>query len=53
MKRKVTVRSKKRTTRPAALKQQILRKEERKQSKYPVRVVRVRAVMPQCRSRGA
>ncbi len=53
MKRKVTVRSKKRTARPAALKQQILRKEERKKNKYPERTVPVRAVMPQCRSRGA
>ncbi len=52
MKRKVTVRSKRRTTRPAVLKQQLLRKEERKQDKYPMRVVRVRAVMPRCRNRG-
>lgn len=53
MKRKVNVRSKKRTTRPAALKQQIMRKEERKQAKYPVHVVHVSAVMPRCRNRGA
>jgi len=52
MKRKVNVRSKKRTTRPAALKQQIIRKEERKQAKYPVHVVHVSAVMPRCRNRG-
>ncbi len=50
---KVNVRSRKRTTRPAAMKQQLMRKEERKQTKYPVRVVQVRAVMPQCRNRGA
>ena len=53
MKRKVNVRSKKRTTHPAVLKQQIIRKEERKQAKYPVHVVHVSAVMPRCRNRGA
>ena len=53
MKRKVNVRSKKRTTRPAVLKQQIIRKEERKQAKYPVHVVHVSTVMPRCRNRGA
>ena len=53
MKRKVNVRSKKRTTRPAALKQQIMRKEERKQAKYPTRVVYASVAVPRCRNRGA
>ena len=53
MKRKVNVRSIKRTTRSAALKQQIMRKEERKQAKYPVHAVHVSTVMPRCRNRGA
>lgn len=53
MKRKVNVRSRKRTTRPAVLKQQIMRKEERKQAKYPVHVVHVSTAVPRCRNRGA
>lgn len=53
MKRKLNVRSRRRTTRPAAMKQQIMRKEERKQAKYPTRVVHVSTVVPRCRNRGA
>ena len=52
MKRKVNVRSRKRTTRPAAMKQQIMRKEERKQAKYPTRAVYVTTAVPRCRNRG-
>ena len=52
MKRKVNVKSGKRTTRPAAKRQQIMRKEERKQAKHR-KVIYVSTALPRCRNRGA
>lgn len=51
MKRRIHVKSKKKTLRPAARKQQIMRKEERKQAKYR-QVVYVSVAVPRCRNRG-
>lgn len=52
MKRKVNVRSGKRTTRPAARRQQIMRKEEREQAKHR-QVIYVSTALARCRNRGA
>lgn len=53
MKRSISVRTKKRTTRPAAMKQQKLREEERKRTKYPERWDYVRQVVTRYKKRGA
>lgn len=53
MKRKRYLRYKKRKTRPAVIKQQLLRKEAQKRAKYPIRAVYLHtAVLPQTRNRG-
>ena len=52
MKRTIHVKSRKKTLRPAARKQQIMRKEERKQAKHR-QVIYVSAAVPRCRNRGA
>lgn len=53
MKRRPYVRSKRRTARPASLKQQKIRKEAQKRAKYPYRIYYGRSVMTRCRNRGA
>ena len=46
--------SHRRTPRPAALKQQMLRKEARKRAKYPMKAVHVYSVrLQQARNRGS
>ena len=52
MKRKIHVKSQKKTLRPAARKQQIMRKEERKQAKHR-QVIYISVALPRCRNRGA
>ena len=52
MKRKVHVKSKKKTLHPAVRKQQLMRKEERKKAKYK-QVICVSVAIPRCRNRGA
>ena len=52
MKRKVHVKSKKKTLHPAVRKQQIMRNEERKKAKCK-QVIYVSVAIPRCRNRGA
>ena len=52
MKRTIHVKSRKKTLRPTARKQQIMRKEERKQAKHR-QVICVSVAVPRCRNRGA
>lgn len=53
MKRKPYLRSKKRTTKPAYRKQQILRKEAQKRAKYPMRETNLRLAPLRYRRRSA
>ncbi len=52
MKRKIHVKSKEKALHPAARKQQIMRKEERKKAKHR-QVIYVSVAIPRCRNRGA